>query len=385
MKIPFARPDLTEAEFEAVQSVLSKGWLTHGPKTLELEAKFKSELGDVECVAVSSATAGFELLFASPLLRPKRYALFPTWTYSSPAMAAHKADMQVVLCDVSAEDLCMSPDDMLGSLKAIDRAKNAQDVIVVPTHFAGNACEIDRMGERALEIGATVIEDAAHAYPTVTGGKLVGSHRPGVLAAVYSFYATKTISCGEGGMVVTADRELADWLRVARRNGMTHGAWNAGGFAREDYDIADFGFKANMSDVLAALGCVQFDRAHEMLDGRRAIHEAYEESFVGSAITLMEHQQGSAYHLCVAFVPERDAFVDYLTDHGVGTSKHFKPLHRMSFWAKTFRGSSMMLADGAWDDVVSLPLYSSMTGAEVERVIEVCRKADVAFGWTRVE
>ena len=375
--LPFARPDITEAEIEAVVETMRSGWLTTGPNAAAFEKEFVEFLGvDAHGVAINSATAGLHLAFEAIGVCPGTEVLVPTWTFTATAEAVRYLGGDPVLVDVDPETLCIDLDD--AERKVTDRT-----IAVAPVHFSGLAVPDGALTGFAERHGLKVVEDAAHSFPTLNEGKLVGTH--GHEATVYSFYATKTMTTGEGGMVVTHDADLAARMRTMRLHGINRDVFDRYSSTKPSwhYDVVAPGYKYNLTDTAAAMGRVQLKRAREMADRRAAIAAEFDASLADLPVVLPAHApQGSshAWHLYVMrLTPDapvsRDRFIELMAEHEVGTSVHFIPLHIQPYWRDTYRHTpeDFPVATAEFTRAVSLPIFSAMTDDDVEQVIGAVR------------
>lgn len=377
--IPFALPDVGEDEIEAVVEAIRSGWVTSGGRMREFEEAFASALGgEVHAVAVNSATAGLHLALESMGIQPGDEVIVPTWTFTATAEVVRYLGGHPVIVDVEPETLCI---DLEQASKSVSERTKA----IMPVHFAGHAIPPDALADWSRVHDVPVLEDAAHAFPSSHRDVQVG--RGDSRAVVFSFYATKTMTTGEGGMVVTRDRELAERVRVLRLHGIDRDAF---GRYRSDvpaweYDVVAPGYKYNLTDPAAAMGLVQLGRAESMRARREEISELYREGFADLPLTLPPRAaEGDvhAWHLFVVRVRDeapvdRDGFISALAGAGIGTSVHFIPLHRLSYWRDTYAlcSSDFPVAERIFPTVASLPIYSSMTPSDVHRVIETVRAA----------
>jgi dTDP-4-amino-4,6-dideoxygalactose transaminase len=326
--------------------------------------------GDVQSVAVNSATAGLHLALEAIGIQPGDEVIVPTWTFTATAEVVRYLGATPVIVDIEPDTLNISPAAIAAAITDRTRA-------VIPVHFAGMAA--DMAGIRAAINGRriAIIEDAAHALPTVGPDGLVGSCA-GSDAAVFSFYATKTMTTGEGGMLTTRDPEIAKRARIMRLHGIDRDAFDRYTSTKPAwaYDVIAPGFKYNMPDTAAALGRVQLARAEEMRKRRQAIAEYYLDALRDAAVILPEQGAENDVHAWHLFVirlaadehPDRETFIGRMSAAGVGTSVHFIPLHRHSYWASFAPDaqSSLRVAEGLADATVSLPISSAMTDDMVE-------------------
>jgi perosamine synthetase len=370
--IPFALPDLTSAETDAVLEVLRSKWLSTGPRAKEFEARFGEAVGAPYCVAVNSCTAALHLALEAASVRAGDEVIVPTMTFAATAEVVRYLGAVPVLVDVRASDHNLD-------VAAVERAMTPRTRAIIPVHFAGVPADMDEIAAVARPRGIAVVADAAHAFPCWYRGRNVGE-----LADVtcFSFYATKTITTGEGGAAVTSRSDWADRMRIMSLHGVSRDAWKrymTGGTWY--YEILAPGFKYNLGDVAAALGLAQLVRAEAMRARREAIAKRYDEAFRGeNALELLmpAEDRTSAYHLYVIkTVPrflgiDRNGFIEQLHGRGIGASVHFIPLHEHPYYRETFgyRPESLPVAHDAYLRSISLPMYSAMTDEQVERVVE---------------
>jgi perosamine synthetase len=373
--LPFHRLSVGDEEIAAVVETLRSGWLTMGPRTAAFEGEFSRMIGARHAVAVSSATAGLHLGLDALGIGAGDEVLVPTLTFASTAATVLHVGAGVRLVDCEADTLNMSVQDA-------ERRCTARTKAIVPVHFAGHPCEMDGIRELAEARGLTVMEDAAHALPARYRGRMIGTLSE---LTVFSFYATKNLTTGEGGMVTTDDPALGERLRTRRLHGMTRDSWRrytAAGSWR--YDVGYPGFKYNMTDVNAAMGLVQLHRLEELQAGRRRVVEAYREALSGvEEIELPSCRPDveSAWHLFVVRVrPERlsvgrDDVIQELKEEGIGTSVHFIPLHEHSYYRDRLGMSAadFPVAGAEWQRIISLPLFPDMRPEEVDRVTDTLR------------
>lgn len=377
--LPFALPDITEAEVEAVVRVLRSKWLTTGAVTREFEKRFAEEVDAEHAVAVNSCTAALHLSLEALGVGAGDAVFVPTFTFAATGEVVRYLGAVPVLVDVDPVTLNIDPASLRAAIDGVLR-DGGQPKVIVPVHYAGAAAELGQIWEIARHYGLGVVEDAAHAFPSSFDGHPVGWTPPDVPSTVcFSFYATKTITTGEGGMVTTRDAAIADRIRLMSLHGLSKQAWNrySGGTWR--YDIVEPGYKYNLTDMASALGLVQLDRAHSMRDRRAEIASMYTARFEALDLTLpaAPADRKHAWHLYPVRLPDRveestrAKMIDVLRDsHGVGTSVHFIPLHLHSYYQREFgyRSEDFPIALQAFQRCVSLPIYSAMTDAEVERV-----------------
>ena len=375
--LPFALPDIGEAEIAAATASMRSGWLTTGPSAAAFEAEFAEFLGGgVTAVSVNSATAGLHLALEGLGIGPGDEVIVPTWTFTSTAEVVRYLGAHPVIVDVDPVTLNID-------LDAARLAITEQTKAIMPVHFAGLG--VDRAGIQSLAraYDLRVVEDAAHSLPTINAGALVGTGESE--AVVFSFYATKTITTGEGGMVVTADPDLARRVSTMRLHGISRNVFDRyrSTVPSWHYEVVAPGYKYNLTDPAAAMGRVQLRRAQAMCDARSAIATRYDQAFADLPLELPAHAPDGdthAWHLYVIrTTPEspfdRGGIIKGLSEAGVGSSVHFIPLHMHPYWSETYSLSDadLPVATEQFARVVSLPIFSSMTRAQVDRVIEAVR------------
>lgn len=375
--LPFARPDITEAEIAAVTETMRSGWLTTGPNAAAFEKEFVEFLGaNTHAIAINSATAGLHLSFEAIGVRPGTEVLVPTWTFTATAEAVRYLGGDPVFVDVDPSTLCIDLAD--AARKVTERT-----IAIAPVHFAGLGVPNAALTDFAHSHGLKVVEDAAHSFPTLNEGTLIGAH--GHAATVYSFYATKTMTTGEGGMIVTPDADLAKRMRTMRLHGIDRDVFDRYSSKKPSwhYDVVAPGYKYNLTDTAAALGRVQLTRTPQMVARRTEIGRRFDEAFADLPVTLPAHApEGSshAWHLYVLRLTEqspvgRDRFIELMAQHEVGTSVHFIPLHLQPYWRDTYQltAQDYPVATAEFERAVSLPIFSAMTDSDIDQVIAAVR------------
>ncbi|MEJ8574519.1 DegT/DnrJ/EryC1/StrS family aminotransferase [Microbaculum marinum] len=376
IKVPFFRPSIGDEEIEEVVATLRGGWLTTGDRARRFEDGFADFLGgNVEAIAVNSATAGLHLALEALGIGPGDEVIVPDLTFTATAEVVRYLGAEVKLVDVDPETLCMDPDRFADAISGRTRA-------VMPVHYGGLSCDMDRLGRIAASNGIEIVEDAAHALPTRWNGRLIGAL--GTAAAVFSFYANKTITTGEGGMLVTSRREIAERARIMRLHGIDRDSFDR--FSRPGagwrYDIVAPGFKYNLSDLAAGVGLRQLRKADLFRDQREAVAARYFEAFSDLPLRLPARgaQGGHAWHLfAVRLEPDapvdRDGFIALLTERGIGSSVHYAPLHQMTYWKERYglKAEDFPVAEDAFRSLVTLPLFPAMRDEEIDAVTGAVR------------
>ncbi|MGO4153393.1 DegT/DnrJ/EryC1/StrS family aminotransferase [Cupriavidus sp. YAF13] len=377
--LPFAQPEIGEEEIAEVVATLRSGWVTTGPKTKQFEADFAAFLGGgVEAIAVNSATAGLHLALEAVGVGPGDEVITTTHTFTATAEVIRYLGADPVFVDVSAQTLCIDVD-------AIEKAITPRTRAIMPVHFGGRAADMGRIIAIAKKHGLRVVEDAAHALPATSDGQLVGTLDTD--ATVFSFYANKTITTGEGGMVVTRDPEIAKRAKIMRLHGISRDAFDRFVSTAPSwyYEIVAPGFKYNMTDVASAIGIHQLKKANAFHQRRAAIAARYDEALADLPLVLPPHAQTGdihSWHLYVIQLAEgapcsRDALIDHLFKQGIGCSVHYIPLHLQPYWRDQYHLTPEMfpVSQRVYERTLTLPLYTRMRDEDVERVIKSVRDA----------
>ena len=379
--LPFALPDIGEDEIAEVVDTLRSGWVTTGPKAKRFEQDFAAWLGEPEalhCVAVNSATAGLHLALEALGIGPGDEVITTTHTFTATAEVVRYLGADVRLVDIDPATLNIDP-------ALIEAAITPRTKAIIPVHYAGLAADMSAILAIARRHGLKVVEDAAHALPTTCDGQLVGTL--GSDAAVFSFYANKTITTGEGGMLVTRNAALAERARVMRLHGINRDAFDR--FTAKVpswyYEVVAPGYKYNLTDIAAALGLHQLKRAHAFHAQRAALVAAYDSALAGLPVLLppaAAQGQKHAWHLYVLRLApgascSRDQLVERLFEAGIGCSVHYVPLHLHPYWRDRYqlRPQQFVHSQHAFEHMLSLPLHTRMQAADVQRVAQVVRAA----------
>jgi dTDP-4-amino-4,6-dideoxygalactose transaminase len=371
--LPFSFPDIGDDECAEVLDSLRSGWLTTGPKTRRFEEDFSAFVGSgFAAIAVNSATAGLHLALEAVGIAPGDEVITTPYTFTATAEVIRYLGADPVFVDIDPETLNLDPDGIESAVTARTRA-------IIPVHFAGLSCDMDSILAIARKHDLRVIEDAAHALPATCNGKLVGTLESD--ATVYSFYATKTITTGEGGMVVTRNAELAKRFRTMRLHGISRDSFDRYTSPIHDwhYEVVAPGFKYNMSDLAASLGIHQLKKAWQFQQKRADMAARYDEAFKALPVKPPPGAPDNdvhAWHLYVLRLADdagisRDRFIEMMTEKGIGCSVHFIPLHLHPYWRDRYglKPEDFPHALRAYERAVSLPLYTKMTEKDTARVI----------------
>jgi len=373
--LPFHRALIEDDDVESVVQVLRSGWLTTGAQAKRFESEFARFVGASNAIAVSSCTAALHLALAAIRLREDDEVILPTMTFSSTGQVVLYCNARPVLVDCEPDSFQLDP-------AAVERAITPRTRAIIAVHFAGNPADLDPLLDIARRHNLTLVEDAAHALPAGYKGRRIGAIGD---ITCFSFYATKTLTTGEGGMVATESPELADRVRILSLHGISKNAYtrySATGTWR--YEILEVGYKYNMTDMQAALGLTQLAKCDLMREKREHIAKRYTEAL--SALDAYETPRVTpdtqhAWHLYVIKVRpgrltiSRDALIEELKQRGIGTSVHFIPLHTHPYYRQNlgYRIGQFPNAERHFEAAISLPLFPGMTEEETDRVIETLR------------
>jgi dTDP-4-amino-4,6-dideoxygalactose transaminase len=371
--IPFALPDIGEDEIAEVVDSLRSGWLTTGPKTLQFERDFAERVGARHAVAVNSGTAAMHLALEAMGVGEGDLVITTDFTFTATGEVIRYLGADPVFVDIDPQTFNMGVAELEKALKIHDRVK-----AVIPVHFAGQACDMASIMTLCTEHEVSVLEDAAHAFPATSGGRSVGSIGD---ATAFSFYATKTLAVGEGGMLTTDSDDLAARVRVMRLHGISRAVFDRYTSEKPSwhYEVIAPGYKYNLTDVASSLGIHQLRRAETMWLRRNWIAKRYLDAFVDLPVTSPHIESESdrhAWHLFVIQIDsdapvDRDAFIQGMFERRIGTSVHFIPLHRHPYWKDRYNlvPEQFPVAEAVFQRCVSLPIFSAMTDEDVERVI----------------
>ena len=381
--LPFHHPSIGEEEIEEVVETLRSGWVTTGPRVKRFEDDFASFVGAPHAVAVNSCTGALHLGLAAIGLKPGEEVIVPAMTFTATAEVVTYFGAMPVLVDCRRDTFNLDERSLEERITERTRA-------VMPVHMAGHPCEMDEILSISQQHGLKVIEDAAHALPTRYHGKMVGTISD---ITTFSFYVTKPITTGEGGMATTGNEEYSDRMRMLSLHGMSRDAWKR--YADQGswyYEVMEAGFKYNMTDIAAAMGIHQLHKANAFRERRSKIAECYAHALrhveaVRPPVVLPHFQH--SWHLYIILLDlemlaiDRAQFIQELKQRNIGTSVHFIPIHLHPFYRDTFgyhRGD-FPSAEWVYDRCISLPIYPEMSDQDVGDVVEAV--ADVARKYRR--
>jgi dTDP-4-amino-4,6-dideoxygalactose transaminase/lipopolysaccharide/colanic/teichoic acid biosynthesis glycosyltransferase len=375
-RIPFFAPSIGEDEVQSVVETLRSGWLTTGPKVKRFEEGFAERVGSRHAIAVNSATSALHLALEAVGVSSGDEVLVPTMTFASTAEVVLHLGAKPVLVDCRPDTLCIDAG-------RIEEKTTARTKAIVPVHYGGQPCDMDRVLAVADPHHLKVIEDAAHALPARYGDRVVGTIGD---VTCFSFYANKTITTGEGGMITTEDDRLAERMRIMSLHGISKDAWKR--FSAEGswyYEILAPGYKFNMTDVAASLGIHQLAKCDRFWEGRRRCAELYDAGFADVDEVTVPHVELNvqhAWHLYVVQLQldrlriDRNTFIRELNQAGVGTSVHYTPLHMHPYYRETFgyQPEDLPVAKAVYERIISLPIYPTLSHADAQYVVDTVKR-----------
>ena len=380
LKVPFFTASIGTEEEAAVLRVMRSGWLTTGKEALAFEQEFAAKVQAKHALAVNSNTSGMVLAMEACGVKAGKAVITTPYTFVSTAACARLLGADVYFADIEQDSYSIDP----VKVEEILKGPNGKNVAaIVPVHIAGNVCNMDAIMALARKYGVKVIEDAAHSFPSKTHLGYAGAIGD---VGVFSFYVTKTITTGEGGMVITNDDALAKRMTSMRMHGMDRTTWDryTSPKASWEYDIIAPGYKYNLPDILAALGRVQLARADEFDRKRKAHVEHYIEAFKKlDFIKLPPDGEGNSWHLFLLRLDltklrcDRNTFAKELQQQGVGISVHFIPIFHFSYWKQLYEGfdaAHFPNAEQHYNETISIPLFPDMDEQSIHFVIDCIRQ-----------
>ncbi|WP_373073945.1 DegT/DnrJ/EryC1/StrS family aminotransferase [Sulfurimonas sp.] len=372
MQIPFHKTHTTEEEINSMIEAIKSGWLTMGPRTVEFENKFKEYIGSNEAVSMNSATAALHLALKAIGLGRGDEVIIPTNTFVATAEVVTYFDAYPVLCDIEEDTYNIDVSKIESLITNKTRA-------IIPVHFSGQPCDMDEIYAIAQKYNLKVIEDAAHAIPSSYKGTKIGS-LSGTDITCFSFYATKTLSTGEGGMATTSNSTYAKNMKINRLHGISRDAWDR--YTTKGswyYEVVDNGCKYNTTDINASLGLVQLKKQNMLRDKRAEIAKKYNRAFencINIKTPFIKNDRETSWHLYVINIENRDEVIEKLKENGVGCSVHFIPIHKHPYYKNKyeFKDEDYPVANKVFQCSLSLPIYPDMNDEEVDFVIAKVKK-----------
>ena len=371
--LPFHVPEIGDEEIQSVVETLRSGWLTTGSKVKQFEDEFAQRIGSRYAVAVNSCTAALHLALAALGIIEGDEVVIPTMTFAATAEVVSYMRARPVLVDCRKDTLNIDVDQ-------VERVITPRTKAIIPVHFGGQPCEMNGILDIAKRYNLKVIEDAAHALPAHFESRMIGTFGD---ITCFSFYATKNITTGEGGMATTQNPEWAERMRMLSLHGISRDAWKRyTSHGSWYYEICTPGFKYNLTDVAAAIGIPQLQKCGHFWKTRQYYASLYHEGLKNiPEIILPQEVKGTthAWHLYVIQLDlgrlriGRNDFIDLMKKNNIGTSVHFIPLHLHPYYRNTYRyrPEDFPAASTAFERIISLPIYPKMTEEDVQHVIEV--------------
>jgi len=378
---------IEDEDIEYVLDTLRSGWITTGPRTKEFEAEFAKYMGCRHAIAVNSCTAALHLALDAIGITGGDEVITSPMTFAATAEVIRYFGAKPVFVDIEPATMNIDPEKMEQYLAMAAGRGAAAPKAVIPVHYAGYPCEMDYIQKMAEQYGMKIVEDAAHALPSYFKGRRIGTIGD---ITCFSFYATKNITTGEGGMVTTDNDEWAERMRIMSLHGISKDAWNR--YSAEGswyYEIVAPGYKYNLTDIAASLGIVQLRKADRLWRRRAYIAEMYNAAFrdieeieipLSSLSGPMDQGRETlhSWHLYVIRLNldrlsiDRGRFIEELRERGIGTSVHFIPLHIHPYYRNTYgyKPGDFPVAYETYRRIVSLPIYPRMTDSDIERVID---------------
>lgn len=369
----FHKPHITDEEINEMVDTLRSGWLSMGPKTIKFEEEFNKYIGSKKSVAVNSWTAAGHLTLEAFGIQRGDEVIVPTMTFPATAEIVCYFGAKPVIIDVDEGTLNIS-------VEQIERAITKKTKAIIPVHYGGQPCDLDEINDLARKYNLRVLEDAAHSLPATYKGKKIGTVSE---VTCFSFYATKTLSTGEGGMICTNNEELAERCAIMRLHGINRDAWKryseSGSWY---YEVVAPGYKYNFTDLQASLGLPQLKKVDNMWNSRKAIAQKYTEAFKDlDLITLhtILPDRESSWHLYPVrlnlemLTKNRSEIIEELKQNNIGVGVHFMPVHKHLFYSETFHlnDKDYPVASSVFPRLLSLPIYPGMTEQNVDKVINV--------------
>ncbi len=369
--LPF-KPNIGEEEIAEVVDTLKSGWITTGPKVQKFEEDFKAYIGCKNAIAVSSCTDGLELCLAVLGIGEGDEVITTPLTFCSTANVIVHRGAKPVFADIKEDTLDIDP-------RKIEEKVTNKTKAIIPVHYAGQSCDLDEILDIAKRYNLKVIEDAAHAVGSEYRGKKIGKESD---FAVFSFYAAKNITTGEGGMICTNNDEYAEKLKILRLHGISKDAWKR--YSKEGswfYEVLEAGYKCNLTDIQASLGIHQLRKLDNFIKLKQEIADFYSQAFKNIPqiiIPKVKENIKHSWYLYPIIVKEfdRSLFIEKLKAENIGTSVHFIPVHLHPYYRDKFgfKRGDFPVAERVFDGLVSLPIHNCMTMDDAKDVVDAVNK-----------
>ena len=388
-QVAFSTPSIDKKEQDAVLKVIKSGWLTTGKVTNEFEQLFSDFMNkpfdkkNILSLAVNSNTSGMTLAMQVCGVTKNTAIITTPYTFVSTAACAKHLGADVVFCDIEKNSYNIDADKIEKILLENEKTKKYNFKAIVPVHIAGNVCNMKKINSLAKKYKLYVIEDAAHAFPSLTSNGYAGSLSD---IGVFSFYATKPLTTAEGGMVCTRNKELYKKMQILRLHGMDRTTWDRYTSVKANYlyDIVELGYKCNLPDILSAIGIIQLKKSNQFLKKRTKICQIYNKEFSKcNYLEIPPNDEGNAWHLYLLRLNldklsiDRDEFAKKLQDKGIGISVHFIPLFYFTYWKnlyKNFTKENFPNANNQFIRTISIPLWPDMTEQNIYDTINTIKE-----------
>lgn len=371
--IPVFKPNYSQAEIDAISRVLKSGWIGLGPKTEEFEKRFAEYVNSPYAVSLNSATAALHLSLLAADIGKGDEVIVPSLTFVSTAHAVLYVEATPVFADIEPDTLCISPDDIAKRITKRTRA-------IIPVHYGGHPCDMDRIKNIAKKNTIIVIEDASHACGSKYQKKMIGNISP---FTCFSFHAVKNLATGDGGMITVREKRLAEKLRRLRWVGINKNTWERLENVLKDdnrsyrvygwyYEIEELGYKYHMNDLNASLGLVQLKKLEQANKKRRILAQKYSHALKkikGVICPVTKPGIVSAQHNYVIRCENRDKLHLYLREKNISTGVHYMPIHLQPFYRNMFPKIKLPIVESEWKKLLTLPLYPQLTYKEQDYII----------------
>ena len=378
-KIPFSKVEIGPIERQYLNEVLDSGWLTTAGKTLEFEKKFAEYVGAKYACAVNSCTSALHLGIDALGVKAGDKVFVQSMTFTASAEVIRYMNADPVILDIEYGTNLITPEILI---KAIQTNPNVKYLVIV--HYGGQAVQMDQIVDICKQNGIKILEDAAHAFPTKSNGRMVGTFGD---ITCFSFYANKTITTGEGGMLVTEDESIYKRAKVMRLHGINRDIWDRFTSKKPswEYDVIEAGFKYNMTDLAAAIGLGQLEQAEHLRMGRQKVVEFYFEALknldmIDLPIVRCAFED-HAWHLFPIVLNNkaklsRNQLIEKLAEYGIGTSVHYKPIHQLTYYKEKYnlKAEDYPNAEQTWQGNLSLPLYPFMLQDDLAYIVDTMKK-----------
>ena len=376
--LPFALPEIGDEEINEVIACIRSGWITTGPRAKQFEQDFAAYLGnEVQAIAINSATSGLHLALEALGISEGDEVILPSYTFTSTAEVVRYLNATPILVDVDEATFNIS-------INAIKQAITPKTKAIIPVHFGGLSCDMEGILTIAKEHNLVVVEDAAHAFPSTCNGKLIGTLNSD--ATVFSFYANKTMTTGEGGMLVSKHEKVIERAKVMRLHGISRDAFDR--YQSEKpawfYEVIEAGYKYNIPDICAAIGIHQLKKIDTFQKKRELQAQRYDEMLKDFPVVLppkAPEGERHAYHLYPIRISKesgmsRNDFIQKMSKQKIGCSVHFIPLHKHPYWKDTYslKKESFPVSEKLFDQEVSIPLYTKLTEEDQRRVVSTMKQ-----------